>query len=103
MVWRKVDPTTGKFIEDVVNDAAVMLDENGGFDPAYIATPVPPDAGFYHPRWDFATEQWTEGLTAEEIAARQAAPPPAPTPDDEWKLGIEAALIELAAMIAGGV
>ena len=47
----------------------------------------------------------TREMTAEEIAEmeRMAAEMPAPEQtEDDWKLGIEAALIELAAMVAGG-
>jgi hypothetical protein len=48
----------------------------------------------------------TREMTAEEIAEyeRMAAEMPAPetSPEDEWKLMVEAALIELAAMMAGG-
>ena len=47
----------------------------------------------------------TREMTQEEIAEmkRMAAEMPKPEPtEDEWKLGIEAALIELAAMLAGG-
>lgn len=80
MLWRRVDPETGVFIEDVVLDAPPLL-EDGAPDPAYIETPVPPGAGFYHPRWDGAA--WVEGLSAEEIAQRRAAQPaPEPTPEE---------------------
>ncbi len=100
MMYRMVNPETGMFIEDVILSSPPIL-EDGEPDPAYIETPVPGDAGFWWPRWD--GEAWVEGLTAEEIAARvAAAPPPEPTPDEEWKLGIEAALIELAGMVTGG-
>ena len=45
-------------------------------------------------------------MTAEEVAEyeRMAAEIPVPEPtQDEWKTQIEAALIELAALITGGV
>lgn len=46
-------------------------------------------------------------MTPEEEARflREAAeiPKPEPDPNEEWKLQIEAALIELAAMMTGGV
>lgn len=99
MVWRRVDLVTGMHIEDVVNDAAVMLLENGELDPTYIAEPVPPDAGFYLPRWDGMA--WVEGLTAEEIAARQAAIPPAMPTQDERLAALEAAMLDM--MLMGGV
>ena len=97
-LWRKVDPVTGMFLGDVILTAPPVL-EDGTPDPAYIAEPVPPDAGLYHPRWDFAAKAWTEGLTPEEIAARQAATPPEPTPE-ELRAALEAAMLE---MILGGV
>ena len=76
MVWRKVDPETGIFLEDVVLDEPPVL-ADGTPDPAYIEMPVPQDAGFYHARWDFAAGVWVEGLTPEEIAERLADAPPA--------------------------
>ena len=94
MVWRKINPDTGMFIEDELHDAPPIL-EDGTPDPAYIETPVPPDAGFWWPRWDGTA--WVEGGTAPEPVL------PEPTPEEEWKLGIEAALIELAGMVTGGV
>ncbi len=98
-IWRKVDPETGMFMADAALEDTPML-ENGEPDPAYIATPVPPDAGFYHPRWDFAADVWVEGLTPEEIAARQAAQPaPEPTPEERLA-ALEAAMLD---MILGGV
>lgn len=97
--WRRIDPETGLWIEDVVG-ADVMLDENGEPDPAYIAEPVPPDAGFYHPRWDLAAGVWVEGLTAEEIAERRQveATPSVPTPEERLA-ALEGAMLE---MILGG-
>ena len=94
--WRKINPETGMFLEDVIEEARPLL-ESGEPDPAYISTPVPPDAGFYHPRWD--GEKWVEGLTPEEIAARQVeAPTPEPT-QEERLAALEAAMLE---MILGG-
>lgn len=95
-LWRKINPETGIFIEDVELSEPPTL-EDGTPDPAYIAEPVPPDAGFHHPRWD--GKAWVEGLTAEEIAARQAAATP-PVPTAEERLAaLEAAMLE---MILGG-
>lgn len=49
----------------------------------------------------------TRDMTPEEIAEmeRMAAeiPQPEPDPNEEWKLQIEAALIELAALYGGGL
>ena len=92
--WRRIDPETGMWIEDVVNSERPML-EDGTPDPAYIAEPVPTDAGFYHPRWNGSG--WEEGLTPEEIAARQAAATPPEPPLDERN----AADIQYLAMMMG--
>ena len=88
MVFRKVDPT-GLFIEDVIRDDVPLIDtwpkdkdgnpiqpteadhERFMPDPAYIETPVPPNAGFQWPRWN--GKSWEEGGTP-------PAPPPPPEP-----------------------
>ncbi len=96
MMWRRINPETGMWIEDVVMAEPPTL-ADGTPDPAYIAVPVRPGAGFWHPRWDGAA--WVEGLTPDEIAARQAAAsPPAPTPEERLA-ALEAAMLE---MILGG-
>ncbi len=59
----------GHFIEDtLVEDffTGICLLDNKG---TIIATPVPP--GLYQPRWDFDQGIWTEGMSAEDIAALQ--------------------------------
>ena len=95
-LWRRIDPDTGLWVEDAVQDERPIL-EDGTPDLAYIAEPVPPDAGFYHPRWDGG--KWVEGLTPEEIAARQAAETaPVPTPEERLA-ALEGAMLE---MILGG-
>ncbi len=98
--WRRVDAETGMWIEDVVMaDPPVM--EDGTPDPAYIAEPVPPDAGFYHPRRDLAAGVWVEGLTAEEIAERRQVEAATSVPTPEERLAaLEGAMLE---MILGGV
>lgn len=102
MLWRRIDIETGMFIEDVVLSEPPLL-EDGAPDPAYVAEPVPPGAGFYHPRRDLAAGVWVEGLTPDEIAARQAVTPQEQTSEERRMDQIEAALIELAGMITGGV
>lgn len=92
-LYRRINSETGLFIKDVILDARPMLDD-GTPDPAYIETPVPGDAGFWWPRWNGTT--WEEGGTAPEPVQ------PEPTPEEAWKISIEAALIELAAMVTGG-
>lgn len=82
------------FIEDVILDA-IPVRPDGAPDPAYIETPVPPDAGFYHPRWDGAA--WTEGLTPEEIAERQATAPP---PDADPGASVAQQIAEMAEVLS---
>ena len=96
MTYRKINPATGMWIEDAILDARPVT-KTGEPDTAYIETSVPTGAGFWHPRWD--GEAWVEGLTAEEIAARQAeATTPVPTPEERLA-ALEAAMLE---MILGG-
>lgn len=87
MEFRKINPDTGLFVEDVILDAAPTL-EDGSPDPAYIAGPCPP--GFWWPRWD--GEAWVEG--------GQAPEPVTPEPTFEERLAaVEAATLDL---ILGG-
>ena len=86
--FRKIDPETGLFIEDYVGEQPVT--DTGEPDPAYIATPCPD--GFYWPRWN--GEAWEEGGTPPAPTT-----PPEPTPDERMDQ-VEAALMELAAIIA---
>lgn len=60
MLYRKINQTTGLFIEDVMTDTPT---------DDLIATPVPD--GFYWPKWE--GKQWIEGRTAAEIAPIIAA------------------------------
>jgi hypothetical protein len=89
MILHKVDPETGLFQEDAILNAHPTLDD-GTPDPAYIETPVPPEAGFVLPRWNGAT--WVEGGT----------PPDPVTPEptlEERTAALEAAMLDL---ILGG-
>ena len=56
-LFRKIDTTTGNFIEDVLFESEPPFD-----DGSYISTPVP--QGFYLPKWN-GTE-WVEGGVAPE-------------------------------------
>ena len=56
-LYRKIDTTTGNFIEDVLFESEPPFD-----DGSYISTPVP--QGFYLPKWN-GTE-WVEGGVAPE-------------------------------------
>jgi hypothetical protein len=62
--FRKVD-MDGLFTEDAILDY-LPYTENGEPDPLYIVDPVPPDAGFILPRWNFEAKEWEEGGTAPE-------------------------------------
>ena len=108
MLYRKIDPETGLFIEDVIlietpyktqkvtvyreevidgvpvevpyEIDEIVLDEFGSPVPAdeYIAVPVP--QGFYLPKW--SGTEWVEGLTQEEIEVIKSVTQPL-TPDEK--------------------
>ena len=56
-IFRKIDTTTGNFIEDVLFENEPPFD-----DGSYISTPVP--QGFYWPKW--TGTEWAEGGQAPE-------------------------------------
>lgn len=89
----RIDPETGIWQEDVVLESLPCLDGSTP-DPAYIVVLVPQDAGFVRPRWNAQACTWEEGGT-----------PPVPvTPEltlEERQDQVEAALMELAGIIAG--
>ncbi len=75
----KVD-LQGYFIEDVLVDASftgTSIWEDKG---TIISQSVP--SGLYKPRWDFEQSIWTEGMSAEDIAALQ----PVATETSEQKI-----------------
>ena len=55
-LYRKIDATTGNFLEDVLFESHPTL-EDGELDPQYIEDA--PAQGFYWPKWN-GTE-WVEG------------------------------------------
>ena len=55
-LFRKIDTTTGNFLEDVLFESHPTL-EDGELDPQYIEDA--PAQGFYWPKWN-GTE-WVEG------------------------------------------
>ena len=59
--FRKIDTTTGNFLEDVLFEAHPVL-EDGELDPQYIEEA--PKQGFFWPKWN-GTE-WVEGGQAPE-------------------------------------
>ena len=112
-LYRKIDPTTGNFLEDclfesqpmlteiftteievegvleTIEQEAVVLDPEGNPvpDPQYIEEA--PQQGFYLPRWN-GTE-WVEGGVAPE--------PVAPEPSDSERISsLEIALLEMLMM-----
>ena len=60
-LFRKIDTTTGNFLEDVLFESHPTL-EDGELDPQYIEDA--PSQGFYWPKWN-GTE-WVEGGVAPE-------------------------------------
>lgn len=61
----KIDKN-GVFMEDVLQDVGfegvLHLEEEDAY---IVSAPVP--SGLYKPKWNFDTEEWTEGLTQAEI------------------------------------
>jgi hypothetical protein len=75
MLYRKIDITTGLFIEDVI------MDENPNPN-VYIEAPCP--EGLYHPKWENGT--WTEGGTPPEPVIQE------PTIEERLKAAEDALL-----------
>ena len=64
-LFRKIDPITGNFIEDVIFEShPTVLDAEGNtvLDAQYVEQA--PQQGFYLPRWNGA--EWVEGGQAPE-------------------------------------
>lgn len=59
----RINPTTGLYLEDMPDYA--------GPQTAEIILKLPPEGRFLH-KWDAARSEWVEGLSAAEIAAKQA-------------------------------
>ena len=62
-LFRKIDITTGNFLEDVLFENEPPFD-----DGSYISTPVP--QGFYWPKW--TGTEWVEGGQVSEPVEPQA-------------------------------
>ena len=73
---KRIITTDGLFLRDdfTANDGEIALD-------------VTPAQGFYLPKWDFATETWTEGATQEYINSLLANQP-TPTPSADERLDV---------------
>ncbi|SHI42108.1 hypothetical protein [Parasporobacterium paucivorans] len=63
-----------------------------------IGLDVEPAQGFYHPKWDFITETWAEGLTVEEIEAIKSSVTTIPS-DMERLQAVESALLEMMGVV----
>ena len=82
-LFRKIDTTTGNFLEDVLFESHPTL-VDGELDPQYIEEA--PAQGFYWPCWN-GTE-WVEGGVAPE--------PVVPEPSDSERIdSLEIALLEM--------
>ena len=85
---RKIDTTTGNFLEDVLFDSHPTL-EDGELDPQYIEDA--PAQGFYWPKWN-GTE-WVEG----GVAPEQTEPEPQVPTMEEMAIALMQAQAELEA------
>ena len=96
-LFRKIDPTTGKFLEDVLFEKEPPFD-----DGSYISEPVP--QGFYWPKWN-GTE-WVEGGKAPDPVEPE---PQAPTVEQmaialmQTQVELEAITKALDFLIMGGM
>ena len=96
-LYRKIDTTTGNFIEDVLFESEPPFD-----DGSYISTPVP--QGFYLPKWN-GTE-WVEGGVAPEPTEPE---PQAPTVEQmaialmQTQTQLEDAQTALDFLLMGGI
>lgn len=96
-LFRKIDTTTGNFLEDVLFESEPPFD-----DGSYISTPVP--QGFYLPKWN-GTE-WVEGGQAPEPTEPE---PQAPTMEEmaialmQTQTALEDAQIALDFLLMGGI
>ena len=68
-LFRKIDTTTGNFLEDVLFESHPTL-VDGELDPQYIEEA--PAQGFYWPKWN--GESWEEGATQEYIDSLKSEP-----------------------------
>ena len=97
MTLHKIDLGTGRYICDVIvgDDPPI---EASALSPAYIATPIPD--GMREPRW--TGTEWVEEYVQVDVEMPTTPMPTAEEALRQRMLDAEAALIELAALIAGG-
>lgn len=100
-LFRKIDTTTGNFLEDVLFENHPTL-EDGELDPQYIEDA--PAQGFYWPKWN-GTE-WVEGGQAPEPIEPE---PQAPTVEEmaialmQTQAELEEAQTALDFLLMGGI
>ena len=100
-LFRKIDTTTGNFLEDVLFESHPTL-EDGELDPQYIEEA--PQQGFYLPCWN-GTE-WVEGGQAPDPVEPE---PQAPTVEQmaialiQIQMELEATSEALDFLIMGGI
>ena len=96
-IFRKIDTTTGNFLEDVLFENEPPFD-----DGSYISTPVP--QGFYWPKW--TGTEWAEGGQAPEPTEPE---PQAPTVEEmaialmQTQMELEATIEALDFLLMGGI
>ena len=100
-LFRKIDTTTGNFLEDVLFESHPTL-EDGKLDPQYVEE-APPQ-GLYWPRWNGI--EWMEGGQAPESTEPE---PQAPTMEQmaialmQMQAELEATAEALDFLIMGGM
>lgn len=67
-VVRRIDET-GLYLEDVLKDENEEVDETEGL----VTEPIPEGLQLWHPRWNGT--DWVEGMSQQEIDARNNHPP----------------------------
>ena len=110
-LFRKIDPITGNFIEDVIFEShPTVLDAEGNtvLDAQYVEEA--PKQGFYLPRWN-GTE-WVEGGQAPEPVEPEPTTPPLSTDEKLTQMAeqlvitqteLEAAQEALDFLLIGGI
>ena len=100
-LFRKIDTTTGNFLEDVLFESHPTL-EDGELDPQYIEDA--PTQGLYWPKWN-GTEWFEGGQVPEPIEPE----PQAPTVEEmaialvQTQSKLEEAQIALDFLLMGGI
>ena len=91
-IFRKIDTTTGNFLEDVLFETHPVL-EDGELDPQYIEEA--PKQGFFWPKWN-GTE-WAEGGQAPEPT------PQGPTVEERLQMAEDTIMFMLMGSMQSGL